>query len=295
MIARDRRQHKLFVTFLVLSVLLHLLLAFIAQYWSGTGPPVATTTQPPFEVDLHQIPVRPRELDLPTPPAETERTSPAKRLATDDRQVPREQAPAGTTPAESPPSRPAATATRPAPPTPAQPPAVGAPQAQPPPRQGTLPAPPPAVSREQLLASSSQAARNIAAEQVREWQQKLREEVERGEAIWLDTEKDLLVSFFKRFRDGIYLVWHYPQAAVDRGQDGTCLLKITINRAGIVEEVKLINSSGSTLLDDAAITAVHSASRYYGYLPTSYQQETLTIFAFFQYQLGGRGFIYGAD
>lgn len=294
MIARDRRQQKLFVAFLALSLLLHLLLALFAQYWSGSGPSVATTTQPPLEIDLRQIPVRPRELDLPTPPAETARTRPAKRLAADDRQVPREQAPAGTTPAERPSSRPAAAATRPAPPAPAQPPVVGTPQTQPP-RKGALPASPPALPLEQLLASSSQAARNIAADHVREWQQKLREEVERGEAIWLDTEKDLLVSFFKRFRDGIYLVWHYPQAAVARGQDGTCLLKITINRAGIVEEVQLINSSGHTLLDDAAVAAVHNATRYYGYLPASYTGETLTIFAFFQYQLGGRPFMYGVD
>jgi len=40
LIARDRRQHKHFVAFLVLSVLLHLLLALFAQYWSGSGPPL---------------------------------------------------------------------------------------------------------------------------------------------------------------------------------------------------------------------------------------------------------------
>lgn len=291
MIARDQRQHKLFVAFVLLSLLLHLLLALFAEYWSGSGPTVAAKTQPPLEVDLRQIPVRPRELDLPSPPTEIPRTRPAKRLAPDDRQVERERAPAGTTPEEGQPKRPAETVTRPAPAKSGAPAATGTPPL--PTRKGTLPTPPPSVSREQLLASSSQAARNVAAEQVREWQQKLREEVERGEAVWLDTEKDLLVSFFKRFRDGIYLVWHYPQAAVERGQDGTCLLKITINRAGIVEDVQLINSSGSTVLDEAAVAAVHNATRYYGYLPASYQGETLTIFAFFQYQLGGR-FLYGA-
>ncbi|HBT83858.1 MAG TPA: hypothetical protein DEB35_10855 [Desulfuromonas sp.] len=290
--SRDRRQHKLFVALVLLSLLLHLLLAVFVEYWSGSGPPATATTQPPLEVDLRQIPVRPRELDLPPPPTETTRTRPAKRLAPDDRQVERERAPVGTTPEEGQPNRPAETVTRPAPAKSGVPAATGPPS---PTRPGTLPAPPPAVSREQLLASSSQAARNVAAEQVREWRQKLREEVERGEAIWLDTEKDLLVSFFKRFRDGIYLVWHYPQAAAARGEDGICLLKITINRAGIVEDVQIIDSSGSPLLDEAAVAAVHNATRYYGYLPASYPGETLTIFAFFQYQLGGRGFIYGAD
>jgi protein TonB len=235
---------------------------------------------------------RPRELDLPESTPPTERTRPAQRLAPLDHQVERETAPMGNAPEERP------SAPRSAP---ATPPAPRAPGTPPPPTPASKIAErgstgtPQLPDRRQLLASSSQAAQNVVDRQVEEWRTKLRDQVERGEAVWLDTESDLLVSFFKRFRDGIYLVWNYPRAAAENGVQGTCLLRITLNRAGIVEEVELLESSGSRILDDEAIEAVRKGSRYYGYLPASYPGERLTIFGFFHYQIGARPSAFGAN
>jgi protein TonB len=135
-----------------------------------------------------------------------------------------------------------------------------------------------------LMASATQAAQNVAEKQIAEWRQKYREDVEQGEAVWLDTEKDLLFSFFQRFRDNIYGVWNYPRRAAERGDEGTCLLKVTINRDGTVKQVRLMEGSGHRDLDEEAMAAVRKGAPF-GRLPAAYKEESLTIFAFFQYNL----------
>lgn len=287
----DRRQHLLLFGFVTLSLLLHLLGFALLQRLQ----PQPVSNRQPVYVEMvprprPSIPERERELELPsrTP---VPRTRPAERLGPSDQQVERETAPAGRDREDLAPSFP-----RPAPAQPQPSAAPGTPSTAPPTPAGEgLRPSSPAPNREQLLASATQAATQVAQQEIAQWRQKLREEVERGEAVWLDTEQDLLVSFFKRFKDGIYLVWNYPRAAVERGEQGISLLRITINRAGLVEEVVVVKGSGSSRLDQAAVDAVQKAAPYYGYLPSSYPQETLTIFAFFEYRLGGGFSVFGTN
>jgi len=288
-----RQQLPIYV-FFGLSLLLHLLILLLLprllpQPASARKPIYVEMVPPPTAT----APAKPRELDLPIQP-ETPRTQPAKRLGPQDLQVRHETAPPGAAPedrqARSLTPTPAPSAT----PSPAT--AEGQasqPQPESPVASGEHPLRP-APSREQLLASAASAAQGVAGREVEEWRRKLREEVDKGEAVWLDTEQDLLVSFFKRFRDGIYLVWNYPERAVANNQQGVTLLSITINRAGMVEDVSVITSSGFPLLDQAAVDAAHKASSFYGYLPDSYPKPTLTIFAFFHYTIGGR-YLYGSE
>jgi protein TonB len=138
-----------------------------------------------------------------------------------------------------------------------------------------------------LMAATNLAAQNIAEKQIDEWRRKYRTDVEEGDAVWLDTEKDLLISFFQRFRNNIYGVWNYPPRSAERGEEGTCLLKITVNRDGTVEKVQLMESSGHRALDDQAIAAVHKGASY-GTISKHYKEETLTLFAFFEYTLSRR-------
>ena len=119
-----------------------------------------------------------------------------------------------------------------------------------------------------------------------DWRRKYREDVARGDTVWMDTEQDLLISFMRRFRDNIYNVWNYPEIAAQRGQQGTCLLRITIDRKGNVSDVTLLESSGHRILDDEAIRAVRQGATY-GPLPRAYPHEELKIMAFFKYHLGG--------
>ncbi len=78
----------------------------------------------------------------------------------------------------------------------------------------------------------------------------------------MDSQQDLLFSFMRRFRTNIYNVWNYPSAAAQKNQQGTCLLRITIDRRGNVSDVQLLESSGHRVLDEEAMTAVRQGATY---------------------------------
>jgi TonB family protein len=51
----------------------------------------------------------------------------------------------------------------------------------------------------------------------------------------------------------------YPKASRMMGEEGDVLLKISINKEGLVEEVEIVKSSSSKRLDQAAISAIKKA------------------------------------
>ncbi len=53
---------------------------------------------------------------------------------------------------------------------------------------------------------------------------------------------------------------HYPEAARARGEQGTVRLALTIGRSGHVVSARLIGSSGSSILDQAALEMARNAS-----------------------------------
>ena len=141
---------------------------------------------------------------------------------------------------------------------------------------------------EQLLRSSTHAAADVA----RETRVKQRPDVARGNVVWLNMKHDLLFSFFARFKKGIYGVWNYPRESVERGEEGTLLLEIIVNRNGSIDDVNLLSGSEYERLNREAIAAVFKAAPY-GKLPDSYPEEQLRIRAYFHYQLGSRPQIFG--
>jgi protein TonB len=275
-----------FSLFVALSLLLHLgiFLYFATREEEPATPPL---TPAPFFVDLREAKQKPRELDLPVRQQDTPRTQPAQRIAVNEQMAEREEAPKGRD------SRDTATlTTTEEPPLETEGTQQGAETIQPihPPvsESGNIPVP----SLENLLSSAKSAAQNIA-DLDPEINRKMRRDVEEGRAVWLDTEKDILGSFYKRFRNSVEDVWDYPKDAIARGEFGVCLYRIEINRAGVlVNEPELLKSSGSPRLDAEAARAVIAASPRFGFLPDAYRYETLTIFAYFDYRLGSRS-LYG--
>ena len=303
----NQYEKRLFIGFILISLLLHLLLLLIPKANLFPRPPrpepVYVEVRPTPQPDLS------RELDLPVrKELEKPRETPAERLGPADQVVDKEVAPEGkddidqTAPQQ---------ASKPAPTAAPQP----EPVAQPKPRQevvqneptepvekketketverrltkeSTQPpvaaSPPakPVPDLEKLTTISPRALARIESD----WRRKYRQDVERGDTVWLNTEHDLLNSFMRRFRDRIYLVWDYPAKAQQQMQQGTCLLRITINRQGDVEDVLLLESSGYPLLDREAIESVRKGATY-GPLPRAYPNEQLKIMAFFQYSLNG--------
>ncbi|MDT8440876.1 MAG: energy transducer TonB [Desulfuromonadales bacterium] len=294
------RQQRLTTGFFLLSLLVHLLFLLIPE---STFLPAIDPPEPVY-VEMRPPQQRERELDLASrPELEKPRETPAQRLGPTDQVVEREQAPEG----DATEDRPPVSATPPAPPTPPvtattpprrEPPPAAPPVRSEPPRpvspggerpvtESVAPAPleQPLPDLQQLTRISPGALARIESD----WRQKYRDNLQQGDTVWLDTEQDLLFSFMRRFRDNIYLVWNYPAAAAQLGQEGTCLLRITVDRQGNVDEVRLLESSGSPSLDNEAIRAVKLGASY-GPLPQAYPNDKLHIMAFFQYSLERTGY-----
>lgn len=284
----QRRQNLLIAAFILASLLLHLLALLLPR--TTLFKPVEET--PPVYVEIRPPERRDRELDLPvTPPPPQPRDTPARRLAEQDQIAPRETAPPGEDAEDTPRSQ-LARRTAPSPPVPPQP-APSPPGVQtPPPTEAPLSpdgdrpfAESPSRPRQMpSLDQLTQLTPTTMAKLESDWRRKYREGVEKGDTVWLDTEQDLLISFFKRFRTNIYNVWNYPESARLREEEGRCLLRISVSRQGTIDDVELLESSGSYALDEEAIRAVRKGAPY-GPLPAAYPHPQLNIMGYFSYNL----------
>jgi len=291
----EQRQNRIITGFILLSLLLHLLLLLLPKDKlfpeKALPEPVYVEVRPPQQQE--------RELDLPIrKELEKPREKPAKRLAEKDQVVEKEMAP------EAQDTEDREKIVRSPKPTP-KPTPKAPPEEQAKPRKevveqkaepdlelpftpdGWKQKPEKKQAREvpdlQTLTQISPAALSKIES---DWRRKYRADVERGDTVWMDSQQDLLHSFMRRFRTNVYNVWNYPGSAVQRGQQGTCLLRITIDRRGNISDVQLLESSGHRILDDEAMTAVRQGATY-GPLPRAYPHEELKIMAFFDYRLSG--------
>lgn len=254
--------------FVIASLLLHLLLLALPE-----PPEPAIPAEKPVYVEMSDY-TPSRELDLPEQPNQ-KRDTPAKRLGPSDQVVANETAPKGDAPEDRLPeiTVPVQPEVQPDKPEPTE--------------DGSKPKPLPDLA---TLTALPKDTRERLGE---EWRVKERPDVAEGEAIWLDTEQDILISFFQRLRSGIYQNWNYPGAALDRGEQGACLIEMVFNRQGSVVDVILVQSSGFPLLDREAIAAVYKGDGSYGDLPKTYKKDQLRIKAFFTYNLDRRPSMYG--
>ena len=287
----EQRQNRIITGFVLLSLLLHLLLLLVPKDRlfpvEVAPPPVYVEVRPPQALD--------RELDLPIrEELEKPREKPAERLAEKDQVVEKETAPEGQDTEDR---EPVVQAPQPVP----------RPQPPTPPRPEPSPEKPKADKSDQTLAETlegwkqkkteppqnlpdletlTQISPQAMAQIESDWRQKYRKDIERGDTVWMDTQQDLLISFMRRFRNNIYGVWNYPESARRQNQQGSCLLRITVDRDGNVTDVILMESSGYRVLDDEAMRAVRQGATY-GPLPRAYPNEYLHIMGLFNYQMGG--------
>jgi protein TonB len=107
-------------------------------------------------------------------------------------------------------------------------------------------------------------------------------EVEEGETRFLNTDDIQFGSFLRRFETAVYGVWSYPQEAAQQGIEGVTPVKITFNRKGEIEKVDILETSGSTILDDEVLRTLHLIGPV-GSLPKGYTKDKFYLIAFFQY------------
>jgi protein TonB len=114
------------------------------------------------------------------------------------------------------------------------------------------------------------------------YRKKYGEEVAEGETKFLNTDDIQFGSFLRRFETAVYGVWSYPQEAARLGIEGVTPVKITFNRKGEIENVSIIESSGSTLLDNEVLRTLRMIGAIGGF-PKGYKKDKFNLIAFFQY------------
>ncbi len=285
---KDRAQRTL-VLAIVTSVIFHLLLLGPLFVFPGLLlPPTYVKRGEPLLVDI--APERPEEkapLGNPSRPVEPPPAPrPAPKVAP---APPRAEAPRAPAP-------------RPAPAAPAAPPSRAVAKVEPPapdamvktpePRPAEPEKPPsepaPAGSAPPSPAAQPQVA--VARPPASIWRQPGgglqgggRGGVE-GEAIPLDTPEPKYQDYFNKVRERIKSKWVYPRPAGDRGIEGELLIEFHIAKDGRLAFIELRHSSGTAILDDAALTAVKLAQPFPP-VPDDIAKQTLAINGQFRYQI----------
>ena len=109
-----------------------------------------------------------------------------------------------------------------------------------------------------------------------------KEELDDDEPISLDTKEVKYASYFGRIKQQIQRVWVYPSQGTKRALSGELTLKFEISKDGNLLSLRLINGSGSNILDANAVKAVRGAAPYYPF-PITITKKKLSILATFVY------------
>lgn len=107
------------------------------------------------------------------------------------------------------------------------------------------------------------------------------------ETVNLNTTEFKYISYFSKLKRMVEMVWTYPYSAIVRGEEGTVTLRFTIESDGNLAGVEVLKTSGSPVLDSAAVKAVKDSSPYPP-LPKSWKIKRLNVVGDFHYILGYR-------
>ncbi|HEX2719342.1 MAG TPA: TonB family protein [Candidatus Deferrimicrobium sp.] len=94
------------------------------------------------------------------------------------------------------------------------------------------------------------------------------------------------ISYFASIKRKIELVWQYPYEAAAAGIQGELTLDFVIARSGAVNSIELVRSSGSKILDDEALRSIRKAAPF-DPIPAEYKIPSLQIRGRFVYVHGG--------
>ncbi|NOZ84355.1 MAG: energy transducer TonB [Epsilonproteobacteria bacterium] len=106
----------------------------------------------------------------------------------------------------------------------------------------------------------------------------------REAAVSIATKDYRYASYMAHIKRQVESVWIYPEEAIEKGETGVLFLFFVINRNGSLKNIKLINSSGREILDNAAINALKDAAPFPA-LPKRLNIDRLKVYASFQYNI----------
>ncbi len=84
----------------------------------------------------------------------------------------------------------------------------------------------------------------------------------RSEAVSLNTRDPTYVNYFTAIKQNIEQQWEYPEVALRYGLQGRLSLEFTISGTGHLEQLRMIRSSGSQVLDAEALRAIKAAAPF---------------------------------
>lgn len=101
--------------------------------------------------------------------------------------------------------------------------------------------------------------------------------------IPLNTRKLAYFDYFTGIKRRVESLWAYPYEARNNGAGGSSVLRFTLSRDGLLEEVRVIATAGTAVLDNAAMVAVRNAAPFAPF-PAGLDKEKIHIVATFTYQ-----------
>ena len=107
--------------------------------------------------------------------------------------------------------------------------------------------------------------------------------MKREDTVDLGSSDAKYVSYLKKIKRKIEVIWIYPQAALELEEEGRAIVKFSISESGAILASGIVESSGSNYLDQGALDVVRSAAPY-DPLPHEFQLSQLNIVAKFQYK-----------
>lgn len=102
------------------------------------------------------------------------------------------------------------------------------------------------------------------------------------QTINLDDQRPRFLDYLGRLKRRIQSEWTYPEDAQRVGMGGELVLVFTLNKAGTLTHIQLIESSGFPVLDNEALRAVKAAAPFEPF-PPQLGDEPWNISAIFRY------------
>lgn len=83
-----------------------------------------------------------------------------------------------------------------------------------------------------------------------------------SDPVSLNSRDPMYVSYFTKIKQNIEQQWEYPEVALRYGLQGRLALEFTIGGSGQLEQLRMIRSSGSQVLDEEALRAIKAAAPF---------------------------------
>lgn len=106
----------------------------------------------------------------------------------------------------------------------------------------------------------------------------------REETVNLGSADEKYVPYLKRIKRRIEGIWTYPRKASELKEEGTTVIKFTIERNGMLKDSGIVATSGSDLLDQGTLSVIKSASPF-DPIPQNLNLAKLHIIATFNYKI----------